>query len=83
MSEPWLDKKKLADWYSCSVRSIETALYEGMPHAIVFGRPKFQVSKVEPWLAQHGHLVDDGCSVVTNESGAGTATTAPRQTKGG
>ena len=48
--EPWLDRKKLADHYSCSVRSIELALAEGMPHAVVFGRVKFQVSDVEPWL---------------------------------
>ena len=42
--EPWLDRKKLADHYSCSVRSVELALAEGMPHAVVFGRVKFQVS---------------------------------------
>ncbi len=56
MSEPWLDRKKLADHYSCSVRSIELALAEGMPHAIVFGRVKFQVSAVDHWLAEHGYL---------------------------
>ena len=49
-SEPWLDKRGLADHLACSVRSIETALAEGMPHAVIFGRPKFQVSEVEPWL---------------------------------
>jgi len=79
MSEPWLDRKKLADHYSCSVRSIELALSEGMPHAVVFGRVKFQVSAVEPWLIEHGHLrVDGGCSVVTGSAnGTATADTAP------
>jgi hypothetical protein len=56
IGEPFLDRKKLADHYSCSVRSIELALSEGMPHKIGFGRVKFQVSKVEPWLREHGYL---------------------------
>ena len=29
---------------------------EGLPHAHIAGRAKFQVSCVEPWLEQHGHL---------------------------
>jgi hypothetical protein len=79
VSEPWLDRKKLAEWYSCSVRSIELALAEGMPHAVAFGRVKFQISKVEPWLVAHGYLrVDDGCTVVTgSDNGTATAGTAP------
>ena len=79
--EPWLDRKKLAAHYSCSVRSIELALAEGMPHVIVFGRVKFQVSTVTPWLEEHGYFerrVDDGCSVVTGSTnGTATADTAP------
>jgi hypothetical protein len=54
--EPWLDKRGLADHLSCSVRSIEAALAEGLPHAVIFGRVKFQVSEVEPWLEQNGRL---------------------------
>ena len=79
--EPWLDRKKLADHYSCSVRSIELALAEGMPHAVVFGKVKFQVSVVEPWLVEHGYLdrrVDHGCTVVAgSDNGTATALTAP------
>ena len=63
-AEPWLDKTGLAEHLSCSVRSIQTALAEGMPHAVIFGRVKFRVSEVEPWLEAHGRLVrsegDDG-----------------------
>jgi len=55
--EPWLDKRGLAQHLACSVRSIQTALAEGMPHAIIFGRVKFRVSEVEPWLEARGHLV--------------------------
>ena len=44
MTEPWLDKRGLAEHLSCSVRSIQTALAEGLPHAVIFGRVKFQVS---------------------------------------
>ena len=85
-SEPWLDRMKLAAHYSCSVRSIELALAEGLPHAIVFGRAKFRISETEPWLERHGYIerrIPHGCTVVTNQSGAGTAPTAPRPTTGG
>ena len=54
--EPWLDKRALAEHLSCSIRSIQTALADGMPHTIIFGRVKFRVSEVEPWLEAHGHL---------------------------
>lgn len=79
--EPWLDRKKLAAHYSCSVRSIELALAEGMPHAVVFGRVKFQVSSVEPWLEANGVLerrLDDGRMLVPRSAnGTATADTAP------
>jgi hypothetical protein len=55
-AEPWLDKRGLADHLACSVRSIETALAGGLPHAVIFGRPKFKVSIVEPWLERHGYI---------------------------
>lgn len=58
--EPWLDKRELAEHLSCSLRSIQTALTEGMPHATIFGRRKFKVSEVEPWLEARGHLVRCG-----------------------
>jgi hypothetical protein len=58
--EPWLDKRGLAAHLACSVRSIQTALAEGMPHAVIFGRVKFRVSEVEPWLKARGHLVRAG-----------------------
>jgi hypothetical protein len=58
--EPWLDKRQLAEHLACSVRSIQTALSEGMPHATIFGRVKFRVSEVEPWLEERGYLVRDG-----------------------
>ena len=65
MTEAWLDRKRLADHYSCSVRSIELAIDEGMPCAVIFGRKKFRVSEVEPWLEDAGHLrrIDGGCTV--------------------
>lgn len=78
--EPWLDRKRLADHYSCSVRSVELALSEGMPHAVVFGRVKFQVSSVEPWLRERGYLrePENPSSVVTGSTnGTATALTAP------
>jgi hypothetical protein len=52
----WLDKRGLAQHLACSVRSIELAVAEGMPHAIIFGRAKFQADEVERWLEQTGRL---------------------------
>lgn len=59
-AEPWLDKRALAAHLSCSVRSIQTALAEGMPHAVIFGRVKFQTADAEAWLEQHGYLQRQG-----------------------
>ena len=60
MLEPWLCKRELAAHLSCSVRSVEYALAEGMPHALIFGRPKFHASEVEAWLERTGHLTRRG-----------------------
>lgn len=54
--EPWLDKRGLAAFLSCSVRSIETALSEGLPSTRIFGRPKFKATEAEAWLEAHGYL---------------------------
>lgn len=56
LAEPWLDKRGLAEHLRCSVRSIEQAMTDGMPYSLIFGRAKFRVSEVEPWLEAHGHL---------------------------
>lgn len=61
--EPWLDKKKLAEHFSCSVRSIEFAMTRGLPHAIIFGRPKFHASEAEAWLEARGELQRHGDEV--------------------
>ncbi|MGZ6637860.1 MAG: HNH endonuclease [Solirubrobacteraceae bacterium] len=57
IGERWLDKRGLAEHLACSVRSIETAITEGMPHAILIGRVKFQVSEVESWLRRTGNAL--------------------------
>jgi hypothetical protein len=56
MTSRWLDKRALAEHLSCSVRSIETAVADGMPHAVIFGRVKFKVHEVEAWLEHSGRL---------------------------
>jgi hypothetical protein len=63
--EPWLDKRGLAEHLACSVRSIQTALAEGVPHAVIFGRIKFRVSEVEPWLQSRGYLTRPGADADT------------------
>lgn len=81
VSEPWMTKADAAKFWGCSERSLEIAVKEGLPHAIVFGRPKFRPSECEPWMETHGHLerrnVDRGGIVVPLRSEAATADTAP------
>lgn len=67
LQEPWLDKRQLAERLSCSTRSIEFAVAAGMPHAIIFGRAKFRLSEVEPWLEETGRLVRRGTTINGND----------------
>lgn len=60
--EPWLDKRGLQEYLSCSERWIENRLKEDMPHAMIAGRIKFRVSEVEPWLIEHGHMERRNCA---------------------
>jgi len=55
-AEPWVDKRGLAEHLCCSVRSIEHAIVEGMPHAVIFGRVKFRTTETEAWLERTGRL---------------------------
>ena len=84
MTDPWLDKRGLAEHLSCSVRSIQTALSEGMPHVRLFGRVKFRVSEAEPWLETNGYLVRCGDATLDPdiERAGGVPTPRPR-TRGG
>ena len=53
-------KHQLAEHYACSIRSIQLALAAGMPSKKIFGKVKFRLSLVEPWLEAHGYLVHHG-----------------------
>lgn len=55
-AEPWLDKRGVAAHFKVSVRWIERRMEEGLPHAHIAGRAKFQVSVVGSWLERHGHI---------------------------
>jgi hypothetical protein len=58
--EPWLDKKGLAEYLACSVRSIELAIVDGLPWVEIMGRKKFRASQVEEWLEANGRLIRHG-----------------------
>lgn len=76
---PWLDKRGLAAHLACSIRSIETAMSEGMPHAVIFGRAKFRPTDVEAWLTAHGDLRLEGYATSVegpNKNGAAPLGTA-------
>lgn len=76
--EPWLDKKAAAEFWACSQRSLDYAVKEGMPHAIVFGKVKFRVSEAEPWLEEHGRLLRRGDRVYAgSQIGAAPAGNGP------
>jgi hypothetical protein len=70
-TEPWLDKRGLAQHYACSVRMVEYAHAHGMPHRRIFGRPKYRVSIVEPWLEQHGYIERADGIAATVDAGTG------------
>jgi len=63
----WLDKRGLAHHLACSTRTIELAVNEGMPHAVIFGRLKFRADEVEAWLEHTGHLERRGATIVCGE----------------
>jgi hypothetical protein len=65
---PWLDKRSIAEHLGCSIRSINYAINDGMPHAIIFGRAKFQAAEVEAWLEQTGRLDRRGDSVTVDNA---------------
>lgn len=48
--EAWLTKQQLARHLGFSVRWVEYRVLEGMPHARIGGRVRFQRSTVEQWL---------------------------------
>lgn len=52
----WLDKRGIAAYFGCSIRSIEKRMQEGMPHAEILGRAKFKPHECESWLEEHGDL---------------------------
>jgi hypothetical protein len=70
MTEAWLDKKAAAKHWACSTRSLDYAIREGMPHAVVFGRVKFLVSESQPWLEANGYLERRGGYAEGNPNGA-------------
>ena len=53
--EKWLDKRGLAEHYSCGVRWIEQRVAEGMPSEMIAGKRKFRVSETDPWLERAGY----------------------------
>jgi hypothetical protein len=55
-NERWLGKKRIAEHFDCSVRWIERRMEEGLPHAHIAGRAKFQVTVVAAWLDEHGFI---------------------------
>lgn len=52
----WLDKPGIAEHFSCSTRSIENAMKEGMPHGHSWGKAKFRASECEAWALATGKL---------------------------
>ena len=58
-----------------------------MPHAVIFGRVKFQVSQVEPWLEAHGYLIRHGDEIagtlLADVERPGGAPTPRARTRGG
>jgi hypothetical protein len=76
VNEPLLDRRKLADHFSVSERTVDYWRDDGLPEWVLAGRAKFKASEVEGWLARRGELrrVRDPGTLAVNQSGA-----APRE----
>lgn len=59
-SSGWLDKRGIAEYFGCSIRSINRRMAEGMPHATIFGKTKFKADECEAWLEEHGLIERKG-----------------------
>jgi len=66
--ERWMTKREIADFFGCSVRSIERGMSEGMPFSYIFGSAKFRPSEVEAWLESTGRLERRGVQADPGES---------------
>lgn len=71
--EPWLDKAGVAAHFGCCTKSIDLAVRDGMPHAVIFGRRKFRVSEVEAWLENTGRLERQGRVAANDEEARNAA----------
>jgi hypothetical protein len=56
--EPYVDKRAIAEHYSCGVRTVEEWLRQGAPSALIAGRRKFRLSVLDPWL-RRASLIDE------------------------
>lgn len=56
-TEPWVNKKDLADHLKYSTRWIELRLRDGMPSSKWGGERRFKISQVEHWL-EHTYRKD-------------------------
>jgi hypothetical protein len=84
--EPWLDYEQLAAHYSCGRRTMEQRKAEGMPMELLDGKQKGQLSRIDPWLVEHGYLPRPEPSRVAVGSTNGAAPSerpAPDTTIGG
>jgi hypothetical protein len=83
--EPWLDRKGAAQYWSCSVRTVDYWLKAGMPHERMMfpggkSAPRILPSEAEPWLVETGRLTRSGASATvgsTEANGAATTSMAP------
>jgi predicted DNA-binding transcriptional regulator AlpA len=50
MSEPWLSKRQIADYFGRSTRWVELRVREGLPSKMIGGRRGFRLSEVEAWI---------------------------------
>lgn len=57
--ERYLDKRAVAEHYSVGIRKVEDWLQMGAPSALIGGRRKFRLSKLDPWLRRAGEIEED------------------------
>jgi hypothetical protein len=51
-TEPWLNKRQIANHYGRSIRWVELRQREGLPSRMIGGRCGFRLSAVNRWLKE-------------------------------
>ncbi len=50
--EPYVSKRQLANYLSCSESTVKNRMRDGLPSYMIGGQRRFRLSEVESWLRE-------------------------------